>query len=253
MKGETPLPVKTIFLKIIETAGGIAADFFPYKCAGCGVECRDPVCAACQKRIRRISEPFCKVCGRALPVGVFETEGCSDCGGEGSHYDLCRSALAYDEPVNGLVKNFKFKRNIHCGKYLCGIMTSHINENQAFYECCYGADCIAPVPLYPVRRITRGFNQSDMIAVNLSRITGAPVKNILQRVRNTKQQSLLPKDQRTKNVKNAFRVRGGGAEGKKIVLVDDVVTTGATIIECSKTLKEAGAKEVVVFSLARRC
>lgn len=246
--------MKTIIRKIIETAGGIAADFFPYNCAGCGVECRDPVCEACAKKIRRVSEPFCKVCGRALPIGVFETNGCGECGGEGSNYDLCRSALIYDDPVNGLVKNFKFKRNIHCGKYLCGTMASHVTENRPFYECCYGADCIAPVPLYPARRILRGFNQADMIAERLSTITGVPVKNILQRVRNTKQQSLLPKDQRTKNVKNAFRVRNSAlTAGKKIVLVDDVVTTGATIIECSKTLKEAGAKEVVVFSLARRC
>lgn len=246
--------MKTFVKNIFKTAGDIVADFFPFRCAGCGTDSPGPVCSACEKKIKRIGEPYCKVCGRALPPGVYDTVGCNDCGGSGTYYDLLRSALVYDAPVDGLVINFKFKKNFRCGQYLCETMDGHVRENRSFFDCCSGADYIVPVPLYPFRRISRGFNQADLISARFSRLVDVPVKPILQRVRNTKQQSMLPKDQRSKNVKNAFRVKKKVlAKGKKIILVDDVVTTGATIIECSRTLKESGAAEIIVFSLARRC
>ena len=111
---------------------------------------------------------------------------------------------------------------------------------------------IVPVPLSPKRLRQRGFNQSLFLAKHVARATGIPVDYMsLRRSKDTQPQSLLKRDDRKKNVKNAFTVLGSGLKGKKVILVDDVATTGSTLNECAKALSKSGAKEVQCMVLAR--
>jgi len=111
-------------------------------------------------------------------------------------------------------------------------------------------DLIVPVPLHPVRRILRGFNQSERMAVIAGKQMGIPVTNVLRRVRNTRRQAALPKEKRRLNILGAFRA-SETLNGETIMLIDDVRTTGATVINCVNALKFAGAKTVIVATIAK--
>ncbi len=113
-------------------------------------------------------------------------------------------------------------------------------------------DLVVPTPLHWRRRLKRGFNQADLLARELSRTTGIPLLRALRKTKNTQVQSTLSGPQRRRNVKGAFRVKNAASISKKrILLVDDVYTTGATANACAKVLKDAGAQSVAVLTLAR--
>ena len=106
------------------------------------------------------------------------------------------------------------------------------------------ADLIIPVPLFWWKRLRRGYNQASLLSMITSKETGIRAKNILKRVKNTKTQTRLSESEREKNVTNAFAVCTNGIRNKKVMLIDDVLTTGATLNECARVLKEHGAAEV---------
>lgn len=106
------------------------------------------------------------------------------------------------------------------------------------------ADVLMPVPLFWWKKIRRGYNQAELLAQTISQETGIPIQNVLTRVKNTKTQTRLSENERCDNVKNAFTVQTNDIKDKKVLLIDDVLTTGATIQECARVLKDAGACEV---------
>lgn len=106
------------------------------------------------------------------------------------------------------------------------------------------ADTIVPVPLYWWKRLRRGYDQTSLLARIISQETGLSEQRMLRRIKNTQTQTRLDEDQRQRNVRNAFVLRDNSVENKKVVLVDDVLTTGATLNECARVLKENGAREV---------
>ncbi len=231
----------------------IVSLFIPYKCPGCGTAGEHFICPECDKKIKRIAEPYCKRCGRPLPPGVRETADCRECREAKMKFDVCRSVFQYQPPVDELVRKFKFSRNFAAGRRLmdgaCEIALSD-PEYFAGFDASAG---IVPVPLHPFRYIRRGFNQSEYFSEGFSRMWSVEIMPCLIRRRHTRPQSLLPLKERAKNVRGAFSVRKNTAlSGKRIILVDDVMTTGATIRECSRILKEAGAGEVYVLTIARR-
>lgn len=227
--------------------------FIPYACPGCGRPGETLVCEECEPKIARIGEPYCKRCGRPLPPGVRETEDCRECRGGDLAYDYCRSVFFYKPPVDEMVKSFKFGRNFAMGRWLRDAACERARNEPEFFSCCESADGLVPVPLHPFRRVWRGFNQSGFFADGFRQVWGTPVMNCLARLRNTPPQSRLPVNERAKNVKGAFGARRKfSLDGKKLILVDDVITTGATISECSRVLKNAGAAEVCVLTIARR-
>ncbi len=115
-------------------------------------------------------------------------------------------------------------------------------------------DCLAPVPLHPVRQRDRGFNQSLLLAEYLSAAhANLPVDQSLRRIRPTRAQSSLKSEERAANVRGAFAVVEGSVEGKTILLIDDVITTSGTVSECARALRRAGAAEVDVFAAALAC
>jgi len=113
-------------------------------------------------------------------------------------------------------------------------------------------DVIVPVPLHPARRRERGFNQAELLARSLSRLTGLPVMLVLERVRYTTTQTAFDRTERMENLRNAFRLRPArNVRGSRVLLVDDVLTTGSTLSECARVLKESGASSVHAATAAR--
>ena len=207
------------------------------------------LCPGCRERIALIRSPLCPICG--LP---FATEGgldhpCGPCITGRRPFSRARAAARFEGPVQELIHRFKYRNKVHLARPL-GLLTA---QALAGFPPAGGADLIVPVPLHRKRLRERGFNQAQLLGrvlakqwrINLS------VHN-LRRVRWTEPQIGLCAAEREQNVRGAFRVAEPARyEGRRLLLVDDVYTTGSTVGECARTLKRAGAEEVLVITVAR--
>ena len=160
-------------------------------------------------------------------------------------WDDAVAALLYEYPVDELVQAFKFRRNLVCGQVLADALVATVRDaGQPMPEA------LIPVPLHFLRRFRRGFNQSEFLARQLGKHLRIPVLvDALRRTRRTSAQSGLGRGARRENILGAFSC--GGVEQRRIALVDDVLTTGTTLAECTRVLKRAGTVEVVVWVAAR--
>lgn len=227
--------------------------FFPSFCKLCGVllERRGErvVCAGCLEKLRPRRSSFCISCGR-----FFEEPGephlCSHCLEQRPHFSHHRSCGLYQGLLKDLILLFKYHNYKVLGKKLGAYAFLSLGREEALW---WKTDLLMPVPLHPKKRKQRGFNQSLILAKELSRKKRIPlVKNVLVKTKPTPPQTSLEADDRRANVKGAFGVRRAARiEGKIVLLVDDVYTTGATISECSRVILEAGAKDVRALTLAR--
>jgi len=207
------------------------------------------LCAGCRGKIRGIGSPFCPVCG--FP---FATEGggdhpCGTCVTTRRPFTAARAAFRFEGPVQELIHRFKYGKKVHLARPL-GLLTAGFLS--PFIEA-EGADFIVPVPLHGRRLRERGFNQAQLLGRVLSREWRIPLSvDNLRRVRWTEPQIGLTAADRERNVRNAFQVaRPERFRERRLLLVDDVYTTGSTAIECARTLKRAGAGEVLVVTAAR--
>ncbi len=222
----------------------------PPRCIGCEtlVELPGDLCAGCWKNIHFIAPPVCAVCSAPLPYEAGESALCGACIVKSPYYDRAVAVFVYDDASRRLITRFKYHDQTHATATYAHWMLRIAGELAA------KSDCIAPVPMHPWRLFTRRYNQSALLARVMSKQSGAPyVPELLKRVRRTPPQAGLARKERIKNVKRAFAVSPRhDVKGKTVLLVDDVLTTGATIQECSRMLKRAGAKQVFVATLARR-
>lgn len=196
-----------------------------------------------------IESPYCACCGIPFVVAVEAESLCPECLDAHPEFDVARAALVYDATSAPLVTALKFSDQwANLSRYVALML-------RAGGDLLQGADMLVPVPLHWRRLITRKFNQSALLAYGLSEHSGlACAPEMLQRVLYTKPQMRMKRQERLKNVKRAFAVPDAAhnmLQQKTVVLVDDVVTTGATANACAKALKRAGAKEVRVLALAR--
>ena len=201
----------------------------------------DIVCAACAADLPRLQEPGCLRCARPLPGAGGEI--CGSCLSEPPHYDRTLAAFRYDFPIDKLVQTFKYGHRL--------ALAAFFGEQLAALAGRPLADLIVPLPLHPERLRERGFNQ----ALELARPVGAawqiPIAaSNCHRVRNTPAQADLPWRERIKNIRGAFHC-SDDFTGKRIILVDDVMTSGASLAECARTLKLHGAIEVTALVVAR--
>jgi ComF family protein len=171
-----------------------------------------------------------------------------NCHARDPDFDVARAVFSYEGPVVPLIKAFKFEGEYFLGPLLLkdafasGWMPVELKD----------VDVVAPVPLHPRRERERGYDQAALLAGSLARALGVPARRrALRRVRYTDQQALLPSRARWENVRGAFEPGPHAVEGLKVLLVDDVMTTGATASECARVLKKAGAAGVSVLTLAR--
>lgn len=221
----------------------------PPRCLACGtaVDRQGGLCAACWTRLTFIAPPHCACCGLPFDFAVPEETLCGACLAKPPPFDRARAVLVYDDGSRPLVLGFKHGDRIHAaGAYGTWLA-------RAGAEILRDADLIVPVPLHRWRLFRRRYNQAALLSNALSKRSGvATVPDLLLRRRATRIQGGLGRLGRARNVKGAFALRRGAeVAGKRVVLVDDVLTTGATLAECAAVLRRAGAARVDVLTLAR--
>jgi len=202
---------------------------------------RISVCYECWNNLETEEKPYCNEC--KIDLEISQTHKCL------TYLDKVYSLGLFDENFQGLIHHFKYKNKISLGKRLGQRLAEEL-QKQNLSDFAY----LIPVPLHKTRKRERGFNQSEILAQTLSSSLNLPLqKEILFRIRNTKDQTKLSEKERKRNVAGAFLIRDSQQilQGKKVILVDDVITTGATLSECAKVLKQAGAKEILAVTVAK--
>jgi ComF family protein len=223
-----------------------AADLlFPPRCQVCGRPDAFPLCGPCWLSFPRIRPPVCEVCGRPLRGPPDLRFVCVPCRHRRQGLRV-RAFGRYEGPLREAVHALKYKGRLALAQPLGRALAEVVWTDEALGR----ADVLVPVPLHPRREAQRGFNQSEELARVLARCTGLPVHRALRRVRDTPSQTELGEDERRRNVRGAFEARGC-VRGLRVVLVDDVVTTGSTLSECATVLRAAGAAEVCAVAVAR--
>jgi ComF family protein len=231
-------------------AAAIADLIVPPVCLSCHamLASHDAICPGCWGKIEFIRPPLCDRLGIPLPYDAGGTMISAAAVADPPDYDRARAVARFDATVRELIHDLKF-RDRHDARRLLGRWMA-----EAGAALLADADVIVPVPLTRLRLLGRRFNQSAILAHEVSRLAGVRVESLaLARTRRTPPQVGLSREQRRRNVAGAFAVPEAAKlliAGKKVVLIDDVVTTGATARACARTLKRAGAARVDVLSLA---
>jgi ComF family protein len=208
-----------------------------YLCRGAAVRV---LCAACDADLPRLDAERCPRCARESPGGAL----CGRCLAQPPHYDATLAALAYRFPADVLVQALKFRSELALAPLLAALLLERVARADR-------VQFLVPVPLAGARLAERGFNQALEIARHVARATGVRLApELCERVRDTRVQADLPMDERARNVRGAFRCAGLVA-GASIALLDDVMTTGATLDAIARAFKEAGAVRVVNWVVAR--
>ena len=206
------------------------------------------ICPACRDRLPVVSSPLCPLCGIPF-IGTGNDHRCGACLTHPPYFDTARAPYLYEGPIRDLIHSFKYNQRTHL-RYPLALLTLDglsrlVPDGQP--------QLIVPVPLHRSRLRQRGFNQAVLLGRVLSRRLSLPMlPDALVRIRPTEPQITLSATERRVNVKGAFRVnRPGRIAGTRILLLDDVMTTGSTMDECAKELKKAGAESVVAATIAR--
>ncbi len=199
-------------------------------------------CPACRASVSFVLPPVCPLCGRPQNSPGL----CKGCSERPLHIDGIRSVAVFDGALRRAIHGLKYNYAHSLAAPLGGMLVAF------WHTSPLPAEVIVPVPLHPRRRRERGYNQAALLALRLGEGVGLPVlTDALRRVRNTRSQTRLNARQRRQNVAGAFACAGEGVRGQRVLLVDDVCTTGATLEACSIALKEGGARSVWALTLAR--
>lgn len=225
----------------------LAELLFPARCLGCGRQlgCSRPplLCTSCSTGIAPLSEPICPYCGTP-----GANRSCPSCLQHSFAFDRARSLFIYQEPIRSLIHDLKFSGS------LAGLNTFAALAQQAtLADLLHEPDLILPVPLHIRRLRWRGFNQSLLLAQVCFPAWRKKIQpDLLQRHRATVPQTQLDAVLRRSNLHGAFSLSAPElVQGRNVLLVDDVFTTGSTLDECAKVLREAGAAEIAAFTLAK--
>ncbi len=227
---------------------------YPATCYSCGQPTERPeFCHPCRARIQTPRSPWCPTCGVPFQTAGGADHPCGRCLVRAPHFGRARACTIYDaagtadDPLKSVLQRYKYNPDVSLARPLRVLLM----ERSPLAVDTY--DVVMPVPLHPQRLRWRGFNQAQLLARPLARAAGVALDCFsLQRVRPTRPQVELDETERRRNVARAFQVvRPQRVDGKRVLLVDDVLTTGATVEECSRVLRRAGAAAVDVLVLAR--
>ena len=203
------------------------------------------VCEGCWSKVQVITGSHCAACGSPSDESV---SACIHCENRTLHFDRARILSLFDETIQGLIHQLKYRGKRSIGHRLGGMLGALIASDGGSGDL----DMIVPVPLHPSREKERGYNQSALVAHAMGARLGVRVRaDLMARTRRTATQTKLNVEERAKNVAGAFEVRNPGSmRGQEILLVDDVLTTGATVNACTEALLNAGARRVCLAALA---
>ena len=219
---------------------------FPSLCISCGRKTEENIlCKRCLEKIEFLSPPLCKMCSQ--PLKKKEIYICNKCKGENFFYDQLISAVYYKEPIISLVHLFKYNYYDFLGEFFSSLIVKQLNTLGFNYK---EFDFITNVPSHPVRIKERDYSPTKLLAYQCAQKIKIPFQEVLICKYLHKSQTKLSFRERQTNVKGVFESKDD-VKGKKIILIDDIVTTKATLSECSKVLKEKGAKYIVGLTLAK--
>ena len=231
--------------------GGLVSLLYPAFCAVCSrrVDTDENLCASCADEAPRIRPPFCAKCSQPFDGAITDSFTCVNCENRVLHFDAAISVYCSRGVVRKLMHDFKYGRQIHLrhllGRWLVAALEDPRLAGRRF-------DLIVPVPLHAARKRERGFNQADLLARELQRASGLRLEAVLQRTRYTTTQTQFDRLERMENLRGAFRLRrDSNVQDLRVLLVDDVLTTGSTLSECAAVLKKAGALSVHAATAAR--
>jgi competence protein ComFC len=225
--------------------------FYPSNCVGCGQpqEIGVLLCAHCKETSPRVQAPFCRCCSRPFE-GIIEGEFfCPNCEDRPPAFDCVVSTYQAKGVLRELIHRFKYGRQFYLRRLLTDFLVEAMEDPRLREN---PADYLVPVPLHPTRFRERGFNQADALAETLSDRIRVPILRCLERRRYTNTQTRFDRQERMQNLRNAFSLRKSrDVHGKRLVLLDDVLTTGSTLHECALVLRAAGAESVRAVTVAR--
>ena len=208
------------------------------------------VCSECWRQVRFVVPPMCDRCGLPFEGEISDRFECANCRELDLAFSTARSAVAAKGMVLDIIHRWKYSRALWFEPFLAALL---VREAEPALRAG-GWDSIVPVPLHPVKQAEREFNQAEHLAQHLGEATGLPVETTsVRRVSATRTQTQLSREERARNMSRAFS-NGPGAKslkGKRVVLVDDVLTTGATTSACADILRTCGATDVCVWTVAR--
>ena len=214
--------------------------FFPQRCVGCDRRASDLLCRDCFEALPSVGRPVCARCGTPT---AFETFVCDACKGLDFGFESARAPLRYEGVGEEIVHALKYRGYTKVVERLAAPLMLGVLDRAGRF------DAVVPVPLHRSRLRRRGFNQAELLARGVAAGLDAPVFDTLEAVRRTRDQVELTAAERRANVEGAYAVRGR-VRGR-VLLVDDVFTTGATMSSCAETLLRGGAQEVHAVSLCR--
>ena len=224
---------------------------FPNKCIICeSYVSENKICGKCWGNCSFITKPYCYICSHPFAYENDNESICGACIVTKPKYDKAISVFKYDNYSKKLIHKFKYQDQLHILDYFIGLM---LNMGKEVIE---QADVIIPVAMHKYKLLKRGYNQAALLAMRIAfkkKIKYLP--QAILKTNNAQAQAGLKKDERLKNIKNTFELNPKFKEelkGKKILLIDDVITTGATISECCKILRSAKPAKIFVLTLAKR-
>jgi ComF family protein len=205
------------------------------------------ICPDCKKKIKKLLPPLCAKCSKPMDYNSINNL-CRECYNNKRYFEMCKAPYAYDGLIKKAIYIYKYYNKPYFYKFFGSCLVNYMKRNN--YT---NFDYIAAVPLHFSKMRKRGYNQSELLARNISQKLSIPYVDALKRSKKTLKQSEQNKEERRKNLNDAFTVKSPAKiiTNKSILLVDDIYTTGATVNECSKTLIRYGAGRVFVITIAR--
>ncbi len=236
---------------LTESLRGAISLLYPPLCEICGepIGHSDYLCAKCLTNAPRIKAPFCSTCSEPFEGAITETFSCANCAHRKLYFECAVSSFRSRGLVRKIVHDFKYGRQIHLrfpiADWLCETLDDPRLHGRPF-------DIVVPVPLHPTRKRERGFNQAELLAELFCARSGLTMRPVLERIRYTTTQTVFDRAERMENLHDAFCLRKKmDVRGLRVLLIDDVLTTGSTLSECARVLKQAGALFVHAATAAR--
>jgi competence protein ComFC len=239
---------------LLKSACDAALNFFyPPVCQICGNERATAgegyVGGKCWSGLRFLTPPFCDRCGLPYDGSITHSFVCENCDGVEFDFRFARSAMVANPLIRQIIGSYKYNRAVWFEPFLSDLLTRQAVPSLAAERW----DLIVPVPLHPLKKREREFNQAERLSRHLGRALQIPVNTrLIRRARFTGTQTLLTRPQRAANVEGAFvPLAGKQLNSERVILVDDILTTGATTSACARALRQCGAGDVCVWTLAR--